>query len=173
MEANIPYMFPSFLGTNQGTNFAPNLGIHQTWWQIWPQIWGQILWFPILGEEFSPKYILKFVESQKLPLNFGMNSSSNNPTISGANCPQLQRQVRHQIWCTLKFRDKFVPKFGESPNLGMNSSLTMSQKADEHSSNIHDVWTTHTWAYLIFVIFLHGQNFWRIEFTPKNANFSR
>ena len=23
--------------------------------------------------------------------------------------------------------------------------------------------------YLIFVIFLHGQNFWRIEFTPKNA----
>ena len=28
-------------------------------------------------------------------------------------------------------------------------------------------------AYLIFVIFLHGQNFWRIKFTPKNANFSR
>ena len=27
-------------------------------------------------------------------------------------------------------------------------------------------------AYLIFVIFLHKQNFWRI-FTPKNANFSR
>ena len=22
-------------------------------------------------------------------------------------------------------------------------------------------------AYLIFVIFLHGQNFWRIKFTPK------
>ena len=132
------------------------------------------MWFPILGEEFSPKYILKFFESQKLPLNFGMNSSSNNPTISGANCPQLQRQVRHQIWCTLKFRDKFVPKFGESPNLGMNSSLTMSQKADEHSSNIHDVWTTHTWAYLIFVIFLHGQNFWRIEFTlKKRVNYDK
>ena len=28
-------------------------------------------------------------------------------------------------------------------------------------------------AYLIFVIFLHGQNFWRIKCTPKNANFSR
>ena len=28
----------------------------------------------------------------------------------------------------------------------------------------------HTW-YLSF--FLHGQNFWRIKFTPKNANFSR
>ena len=28
-------------------------------------------------------------------------------------------------------------------------------------------------AYLIFVIFLHWQNFWRIKFTPKNANFSR
>ena len=28
-------------------------------------------------------------------------------------------------------------------------------------------------SYLIFVIFLHGQNFWRIKFTPKNANFSR
>ena len=28
-------------------------------------------------------------------------------------------------------------------------------------------------AYLIFVIFLHKQNFWRIKFTPKNANFSR
>ena len=27
--------------------------------------------------------------------------------------------------------------------------------------------------YLIFVFFLHGQNFWRIKFTPKNANFSR
>ena len=27
--------------------------------------------------------------------------------------------------------------------------------------------------YLIFVIFLHWQNFWRIKFTPKNANFSR
>ena len=26
----------------------------------------------------------------------------------------------------------------------------------------------HTW-YLSF--FLHGQNFWRIKFTPKNANF--
>ena len=26
-------------------------------------------------------------------------------------------------------------------------------------------------AYLIFVIFLHRQNFWRIKFTPKNANF--
>ena len=29
------------------------------------------------------------------------------------------------------------------------------------------------WTYLIFVIFLHWQNFWRIKFTPKNANFSR
>ena len=28
----------------------------------------------------------------------------------------------------------------------------------------------HT-LYLSF--FLHGQNFWRIKFTPKNANFSR
>ena len=28
-------------------------------------------------------------------------------------------------------------------------------------------------AYLIFVIFLHWQNFWSIKFTPKNANFSR
>ena len=28
-------------------------------------------------------------------------------------------------------------------------------------------------SYLIFVIFLHGQNFWRIKFTPKNSNFSR
>ena len=27
-------------------------------------------------------------------------------------------------------------------------------------------------TYLIFVIFLHRQNFWRVEFTPKNANFS-
>ena len=28
-------------------------------------------------------------------------------------------------------------------------------------------------SYLIFVIFLHEQNFWRIKFTLKNANFSR
>ena len=27
-------------------------------------------------------------------------------------------------------------------------------------------------TYLIFVIFLHRQNFWRRKFTPKNANFS-
>ena len=33
-----------------------------------------------------------------------------------------------------------------------------------------DRWCHHTW-YLSF--FLHGQNFWRIKFTPKNANFSR
>ena len=28
-------------------------------------------------------------------------------------------------------------------------------------------------TYLIFVIFLHGQSFWRMKFTPKNANFLR
>ena len=28
-------------------------------------------------------------------------------------------------------------------------------------------------TYLIFVIFLHGQSFWRIKSTPKNANISR
>ena len=28
-------------------------------------------------------------------------------------------------------------------------------------------------TYLLFVIFLHRQNFWRIKFTPKSANFSR
>ena len=28
-------------------------------------------------------------------------------------------------------------------------------------------------AYLIFVIFLHSQIFWRIKFTPKNTNFLR
>ena len=29
-------------------------------------------------------------------------------------------------------------------------------------------------SYLIFVIFFYtGKNFWRIKFTPKNANFSR
>ena len=27
--------------------------------------------------------------------------------------------------------------------------------------------------YLIFVIFLHRHNFWKIKLTPKNANFSR
>ena len=33
-----------------------------------------------------------------------------------------------------------------------------------------DIMVTHT-SYLSF--FLHGQNFWIIKFTPKNANFSR
>ena len=33
-----------------------------------------------------------------------------------------------------------------------------------------DVADDHT-SYLSF--FVHGQNFWRIKFTPKNANFSR
>ena len=33
-------------------------------------------------------------------------------------------------------------------------------------------WQNDPQAYLIFVIFFHRQNFWRIKFTPKNANFS-
>ena len=32
----------------------------------------------------------------------------------------------------------------------------------------HDIST-----YLIFVIFLHRQNFWRLKFTPKNAQKAR
>ena len=36
--------------------------------------------------------------------------------------------------------------------------------------NYHDDGSAHT-SYLSF--FLHWQNFWRIKFTPKNANFSR
>ena len=39
-------------------------------------------------------------------------------------------------------------------------------------SPVMSTWV-HITSYLIFVIFLHGQNFWRIKFTPKNANFSR
>ena len=35
----------------------------------------------------------------------------------------------------------------------------------------HDILRSHHTWYLSF--FLHGQNFWRIKFTPKNANFSR
>ena len=34
-----------------------------------------------------------------------------------------------------------------------------------------DCYEYHAYSYLIFVIFLHGQNFWRVKFTPKNANF--
>ena len=138
--------------------------------EFFPKFWENTKFFP----NFSDKFVPKIGESPNLSSNFGTNSSPNlvNPQIS----PQLSGQIRPQIWWfpkfVLKFGEIFFPKFGESPNLGMNSSLTMSQKADEHSSNIHDVWTTHTWAYLIFVIFLHEQNFWRIEFTPKNAKFS-
>ena len=46
----------------------------------------------------------------------------------------------------------------------------------ERNWSIHDNFGTvegstgHT-LYLSF--FLHGQNFWRIKFTPKNANFLR
>ena len=48
----LPYMFPSFLRTDLGTNLSPNLGIPQICPQIWghirPQIWG----FP----KFVPKF---------------------------------------------------------------------------------------------------------------------
>ena len=37
----------------------------------------------------------------------------------------------------------------------------------------YNVIITSFLPYLIFVIFLHEQNFWRIKFTPKNANFLR
>ena len=35
----------------------------------------------------------------------------------------------------------------------------VDQPTDKHTSNLS--------------FLLHGQNFWRIKFTPKNANFSR
>ena len=51
-DTHSPYMFPSFLGTDLGTNLSPNLGIPQICPQIWghirPQIWG----FP----KFVPKF---------------------------------------------------------------------------------------------------------------------
>ena len=40
-------------------------------------------------------------------------------------------------------------------------------------SDLFNYWTCNVWSYLRFVIFLHGQNFWRVKFTPKNTNFSR
>ena len=45
------------------------------------------------------------------------------------------------------------------------SSHPDSREFDNDDTQTHD---QHT-SYLSF--FLHGQNFWRIKFTPKNANF--
>ena len=47
-------------------------------------------------------------------------------------------------------------------------------RKDKVSHPVELIWNMYSQcAYLIFVIFLHGQNFWRKKFTPKNANFSR
>ena len=55
------------------------------------------------------------------------------------------------------------------------STLQFFMAGGQISATSVKVWTlggtrAHTW-YLSF--FLHWQNFWRIKFTPKNANFSR
>ena len=73
---------------------------------------------PHLWENFSPNF-------GKTP-NFSPISETNsspklvNPQI----CPQILGQIRPQIWWIPKlvpnFRDKFVPKFGDSPNLSSN-----------------------------------------------------
>ena len=60
--------------------------------------------------------------------------------------------------------------------LGMERAHLLNHK---HLKMLSLKWWTHlrrtwlapreatSWSYLIFVIFLHGQNFWRIKFTPK------
>ena len=73
---------------------------------------------PHLWENFPPNF-------GKTP-NFSPISVTNsspklvNPQI----CPQILGQIRPQIWWIPKlvpnFRDKFVPKFGDSPNLSSN-----------------------------------------------------
>ena len=53
----------------------------------------------------------------------------------------------------------------EAHKVVLPSSSPLFGEILQRSKNLH--------PYLIFVIFLHWQNFWRIKFTPKNANFSR
>ena len=59
--------------------------------------------------------------------------------------------------------------FHVSPSV---SALTRDGQVEEAKDPLAHLKSTHH-PYLIFVIFLHMQNFWRIKFTPKNANFSR
>ena len=112
---------------------------------------------PHLWENFPPNF-------GKTP-NFSPFSVTNsspklvNPQI----CPQILGQIRPQIWWIPKlvpnFRDKFVPKFGDSPNLSSNLGKIFSpnlvnpqicpqisgqirpqicpQKAREHTSHVN------------------------------------
>ena len=52
----------------------------------------------------------------------------------------------------------------------LNESLLQVSFASSGITIAIATMSKHTW-YLSF--FLHGQNFWRKKFTPKNANFSR
>ena len=92
---NHAYRFPSFLGTELGTNLSPNLGIPQICPQMWghfrPQIWG----FPKFVPKFWDKFVPKFHESSNLSPNLRTISSPNlvNPQILGQIRPQLFQQL--------------------------------------------------------------------------------
>ena len=56
----------------------------------------------------------------------------------------------------------------QSDGLEKNKVLTgdvESTSVEDGGENVCGLWSLG--AYLIFVIFLHGQNFWKIKFTPK------
>ena len=74
--------------------------------------------------------------------------------------------------------DLFVPKLSSTPAVILHRShkynlmilhLTSYDLVIFYRSTTPLLARFSSYSYLIFVIFLHRQNFWRIKFTPKNA----
>ena len=89
----------------------------------------------------------------------------------------LSECLRCWCWMYPTTHDGLHPAEGNSTLKNWQWALTdLTVEADPPQLVFTQIWRNQSpreYTYLIFVIFLHGQNFWRIKFAPKNANFSR
>ena len=106
----------------------------------------------------------QFLFSQKL-VHASMNGT-------GCQTKVLDLKKRSPFLCSRKkipMRQQWMRR-GCSPRTSINERASRSARIERHQLAQDAKLKYHT-LYLSF--FLHGQNFWRIKFTPKNANFSR
>ena len=76
-------------------------------------------------------------------------------------------EVIKRIYCLLDLSTGVSLGFKDQKSyqrLAITNTMAHSKRRDRQA-------LTEVSSYLIFVIFLHGQNFWRMKFTPKNPNF--
>ena len=71
----------------------------------------------------------------------------------------------------IEYRNQLIYGVEQSPTVDWQSVWILDEPVGQRAGA--SVKKDKNEPYLIFVIFLHGQNFWRIKFTPKNANFLR